>query len=195
MRSVHHNAAAVHDTGHQMMQTGRLFTGGIEHPHYGSVLAKLKGPRNETPPSVVLPRRSGRPAATCRTARAAAIWAKRSTRSCSTPIRTIKAFKVPDLLPPDYVTAVREDRRKKLRSAIDGAVASFESSADARLLDANFAGAFRLMSSREAREAFDIGAEPNAAPRSLRPHTLRPKLSAGPTVGRARRPLCDSEHV
>ncbi|MFO0951360.1 MAG: DUF1501 domain-containing protein [Isosphaeraceae bacterium] len=48
VRSVHHNAAAVHDTGHQMMQTGRLFTGGIEHPHYGSVVAKLKGPQ-ETP--------------------------------------------------------------------------------------------------------------------------------------------------
>ena len=33
VRSVYHTAAAVHDTGHQMMQTGRLFTGGIEHPH------------------------------------------------------------------------------------------------------------------------------------------------------------------
>ncbi|GIT29920.1 MAG: hypothetical protein Ct9H300mP1_19660 [Planctomycetaceae bacterium] len=28
VRSCHHTAAAVHDTGHQMMQTGRLFTGG-----------------------------------------------------------------------------------------------------------------------------------------------------------------------
>ena len=25
VRTVHHTAAAVHDTGHQMMQTGRLF--------------------------------------------------------------------------------------------------------------------------------------------------------------------------
>src|SRR3954464_11783428 len=30
VRSVYHTAAAVHDTGHQMMQTGRLFSGGIE---------------------------------------------------------------------------------------------------------------------------------------------------------------------
>ncbi len=29
IRSVYHTAAAVHDTGHQMMQTGRLFQGGI----------------------------------------------------------------------------------------------------------------------------------------------------------------------
>ena len=45
VRSVYHNAAAVHDTGHQMMQTGWLFQGGIEYPNIGCVLAKLKGPK------------------------------------------------------------------------------------------------------------------------------------------------------
>src|SRR5690606_30698378 len=35
IRSVYHTATAVHDTGHQMMQTGRLFSGGIEPPHIG----------------------------------------------------------------------------------------------------------------------------------------------------------------
>ena len=55
VRTVYHTAAAVHDTGHQMMQTGRLFTGGIDHPHYGSVLAKLKGSRGDIPPDVLLP--------------------------------------------------------------------------------------------------------------------------------------------
>src|SRR5262245_7669283 len=45
IRSVYHTATAVHDTGHQMMQTGRLFTGGIEHPHAGCVLGYLKGQR------------------------------------------------------------------------------------------------------------------------------------------------------
>ena len=49
LRSVYHTATAVHDTGHQMMQTGRLFTGGIEHPHAGCVLAYLKGQRGEAP--------------------------------------------------------------------------------------------------------------------------------------------------
>src|SRR6516165_7078352 len=41
VRSVYHTATAVHDTGHQMMQTGRLFTGGVEHPHTGCVLGYL----------------------------------------------------------------------------------------------------------------------------------------------------------
>ena len=44
IRSVYHTATAVHDTGHQMMQTGRLFSGGIEHPHVGCVLGLLARP-------------------------------------------------------------------------------------------------------------------------------------------------------
>src|SRR5689334_16285777 len=59
IRSVYHTAAGVHDTGHQMMQTGRLFQGGIEHPHIGCVLAKLKGPKGDVPPHVLLPRPIG----------------------------------------------------------------------------------------------------------------------------------------
>ena len=59
VRTVYHTAAAVHDTGHQMMQTGRLFTGGIEHPHVGCVLGKLKGRKGDVPPHVLLPRPIG----------------------------------------------------------------------------------------------------------------------------------------
>ena len=60
IRSVYHKATAVHDTGHQMMQTGRLFTGGIEHPHVGCVLSYLKGQRGDVPAHVLLPRPIGR---------------------------------------------------------------------------------------------------------------------------------------
>ena len=59
IRSVYHTAAAVHDTGHQMMQTGRLFQGGIEQPHFGCVLNKLKGPKGDVPAHVLLPRPIG----------------------------------------------------------------------------------------------------------------------------------------
>ena len=55
VRSVHHGAAAVHDAGHQMMQTGRLFAGGVEHPHFGATLAYRKGARGDAPPHVLLP--------------------------------------------------------------------------------------------------------------------------------------------
>src|SRR6266704_6776699 len=59
VRTCCHTAAAVHDTGHQMMQTGRLFTGGVNTPHTGCALSKTKGSRNDTPPYVLLPRPIG----------------------------------------------------------------------------------------------------------------------------------------
>jgi hypothetical protein len=56
VRSVHHQAAPIHETGHQLMQTGRLFEGGREFPHYGSVVSHLRGPRIAgTPPFAILP--------------------------------------------------------------------------------------------------------------------------------------------
>ena len=56
VRSVHHDAAPIHETGHQLMQTGKLFRGGLEHPHYGATLSHLRGQRpGGTPPFVVLP--------------------------------------------------------------------------------------------------------------------------------------------
>ncbi len=39
LRSLYHQEAPIHETGHQLMQTGRLFRGGQEHPHYGAVLS------------------------------------------------------------------------------------------------------------------------------------------------------------
>src|SRR5712691_3618740 len=59
IRSVYHTAAAVHDTGHQMMQTGRLFSGGLESPHVGCTLGYLKGRQTDLPASVVLPEKMG----------------------------------------------------------------------------------------------------------------------------------------
>src|SRR5439155_20019361 len=55
VRSVHHTSAPIHETGHQLMQTGRLFRNGEEQPHYGAVLSHLRGERDRTPAYAVLP--------------------------------------------------------------------------------------------------------------------------------------------
>src|SRR6204780_4457212 len=55
VRSCYHTAAAVHDTGCQMMQTGRLFTGGVNTPHAGCALEFLKGRINELRANVIIP--------------------------------------------------------------------------------------------------------------------------------------------
>ncbi len=162
VRGLHHEAAAVHDTGHQMMQTGRLFTGGIEHPHVGCVLSKLKGSQGDAPPHVLLPRPIGATGGNMPHGQGAGYLGKTFDPFVLNADPNAKDFKVRDLLPPDYVTGVRESRRRSLRQAIDGGLAAFESSADARLMDDNFQQAYRLMSSKTAREAFDLGAEPDA---------------------------------
>ncbi len=59
LRSVYHTGAGVHDVGHQYMQTGRFFQFGNEQPHFGCVLSKLKGPKGDAPPHVLLPRPIG----------------------------------------------------------------------------------------------------------------------------------------
>ena len=51
----------MHDTGHQMMQTGRLFTGGINTPHAGCALAATcAGRKTDLPAHVILPEPMGR---------------------------------------------------------------------------------------------------------------------------------------
>jgi uncharacterized protein (DUF1501 family) len=56
IRSVHHTAAAIHETGMQLVQTGRLSRREPEHPHFGAVLSQRFGPRRPgVPPFVILP--------------------------------------------------------------------------------------------------------------------------------------------
>jgi uncharacterized protein (DUF1501 family) len=56
LRSLHHDAAPIHETGLQLLQTGRLARNGVRYPAFGSVIARAFGPRNGLPPYVVLPR-------------------------------------------------------------------------------------------------------------------------------------------
>ncbi len=163
LRSCYHTAAAVHDTGHQMMQTGRLFQGGIEHPSVGCVLSKLRGPRGDAPPHVLLPRPIGATGGNMPHGHSAGFLGKQYDPFILNSDPSQPNFRVPDMLPPDYITAARTDRRRRLREMVDGSVAELESafkaSQDARLLDDNFNQAYTLMSSAKMREAFDLTKE------------------------------------
>lgn len=160
VRSMYHTAAAVHDTGHQMMQTGRLFQGGIEHPHYGCVLSKLKGPKGDVPAHVLLPRTIGNTGGNMPHGQNAGYLGKSFDPFVLNADPSDPNFRVPDLLPPDYLTALRVDRRRNWRAEVDKSVSMFETSQDARLLDSTFHQAYTLMSSQKAREAFELNKEP-----------------------------------
>ena len=160
VRSVYHTATAVHDTGHQMMQTGRLFTGGVEHPHIGCALGYLKGGRGELPAHVLLPRPIGRTGGNLPHGHTAGYLGKPYDPFILDADPNAPGFKVPDLLPPGYITGLRAERRQKLRAAVDGEIAAFEANSAAKQLDDNFALAYKLMSSAKAREAFALEKEP-----------------------------------
>ncbi len=160
VRSCYHTAAAVHDTGHQMMQTGRLFSGGINTPHAGCALEYLRGRRNDLPANVILPQPMGPTGGNLPHGQDAGFLGKAYDPFVLNADPSKADFKVPDLLPPPEIGEARLKRRQSLRDTVEGAVKSFETSPSAELMDANFASAYRLMTSQKSREAFDLGREP-----------------------------------
>ena len=159
VRSCYHTAAAVHDTGHQMMQTGRLFSGGIQTPHAGCVLSYLRGRKTDLPAHVVLPEKMGRTGGGLPHGQEAGFLGKAYDPFVLNADPSKPNFKVPDLLPPKSIGEARLARRKKLRDIVDGTVKDFETSQNAKLLDSNFQSAFRMITSKDARAAFDLSKE------------------------------------
>src|SRR4051812_32000523 len=162
VRTCYHTAAAVHDTGHQMMQTGRLFSGGINTPHAGCALEFLKGRRSELPAHVILPEPMGPTGGNLPHGQDAGFLGKTYDPFVLNADPSAKDFKVPDLLPPQEITEVRLQRRRELRRLVDESVKNFEASEAAKLMDTNFADAYRLMTSATAREAFALEKEPTS---------------------------------
>src|SRR5690606_13133982 len=162
VRSCYHTAAAVHDAGWQMMQTGRQFTGGVNYPHAGAVVQYLRGRRSDLPPHVVLPETMGRGGGNLPNGQAGGFLGEAYDPFALMADPSQPNFKVPDLLPPDDFSTVRLERRRRLRDVVEANLREFEHSNDARLYNDNFQAAYRLMTSPAAREAFDLSRETSA---------------------------------
>src|SRR3954466_4534089 len=133
VRSVYHTAAAVHDTGHQMMQTGRLFTGGVNTPHAGCALHYLKGRKTELPAHVILPEPMGPTGGNMPHGQDGGFLGKAYDPFVLNADPSKKDFKVPDLLPPSEIGEARLERRRSLRQVVDEQVKSFEATEGAKL--------------------------------------------------------------
>ncbi|MCS6851918.1 MAG: DUF1501 domain-containing protein [Gemmataceae bacterium] len=162
VRSCHHNGAAVHDAGWQMMQTGRLFTGGIQTPHVGAVVSYLRGRKTDLPPHVILPELMGRGGGNLPNGQSGGFLGKAHDPFVLNADPSRPNFQVPDLLPPPTLGTARIDRRRRMRDVVDNMVRVFEASESAKQLDDNFQAAYRLMTSAQARAAFDLAREPRA---------------------------------
>lgn len=160
VRTVYHTAAAVHDTGHQLLQTGRLFTGGINTPHAGCALEFLRGRRSDLPAHVILPEPMGNTGGGLPHGQDAGFLGKAYDPFSINSDPSRADFRVPDLRPPEEIGEARLQRRQELRDIVEGTVRQFEASESAALMDANFAAAYRMMTSEKAREAFDLAKEP-----------------------------------
>src|SRR5438046_8086697 len=126
VRTCYHTAAGVRDTGHQMMQTGRLFTGGVNTPHSGCALEYLKGRRNELPANVILPEVMGPTGGNLPHGQDAGFLGKALDPFVLNADPSRKDFQVTELLPPQEIGEARMRRRRRLRGIVDETVSIIE---------------------------------------------------------------------
>src|SRR5256885_4664933 len=127
LRSVYHKAAPIHETGHQMMQTGYLFRGGLEYPHYGSVLSQLRGPRPDgLPPFVVMPAPIGNTGVSVSHGQTAGYLGARHEPLFLRGDPAAAGFKITDVNAPAGIDPSRLKTRKDLLDAVDSAQRAFD---------------------------------------------------------------------
>ncbi|HEV3444480.1 MAG TPA: DUF1501 domain-containing protein [Gemmataceae bacterium] len=155
VRSVHHIEAPIHETGQQLMQTGRLCRDGLEYPHYGAVLSHLRGQRGALPPFALLPGPMGNTGVSVGHGQGAGFLGIRHEPFA---LRRDPVTGVCDLdhidLPPGLDPA-RMHNRHDLISAIDDAQRAFDQAGGPghACLQQLFAG--------RVRRAYDLAAEPS----------------------------------
>ena len=119
VRSVYFSGAALHEVGHQLMQTGHQFQAGIEYPHMGCVEATQRT-QGRYPPHVLMPRPIANTGNNFPHGQNAGFLGKTYDPFVLNADPSDPNFRVPDLLPPKYIDALREDERRSWREAIDG---------------------------------------------------------------------------
>src|SRR5262245_57338368 len=162
VRSVYHRAAPIHETGHQMMQTGHLFRGGQEHPHYGAVVSHLRGrSRGGLPPFVVLPGPIGNTGVSVSHGQGAGYLGARHEPFFLRADPSAPGFRVTAINAPAGIDPARLQSRRALLDAIDNAQRAFDATEDSRARDNAYEQAFGLIFAQNARRAFDLAAEPD----------------------------------
>jgi len=152
IRSLNHREAA-HERGKHTMLTGYRPSPALQYPSMGSVVSHELGSRNNLPAYICVPRQHDEAAGSGYLSSAYGPFAVGGE-----PEK--KDFSVRDLSLPKGVDGARFDRRRSLLDAVDAHFRSLESSDALDAMDSFYHEAYSLISSKEAREAFDIKAEP-----------------------------------
>jgi hypothetical protein len=127
----------------------------VEYPSIGSIISHELGPRNNLPPYVCIPSVPNEYANSGYLSSAFGPFALGAD-----PAQ--KDFKVRDLSLPNGVSDERFARRQSLLQTVDQHFRSMEKSDELDSMDAFYQHAYKLISSQQAREAFNLEAEPAA---------------------------------
>ncbi len=126
-----------------------------QRPAHGSVVARMQGPRGSVPPYVSLPQ--------VHPSSGAAYLGPTCAPLGITADPNSPDFSVPDIVPPLSLAADRLDSRRRLLAQVDQLqqAAEVEANKGAKAVSVFRQKAFDLMTSPEAKRAFDIHAEPD----------------------------------
>lgn len=155
IRSLHHKTGATHENGQRWMMTGHDFNPDSIKPHCGSVISRVFGSRGTLPASVVLPGKIGNTGAGPLHGQQAGYLgsAHEPFFLASDPARS--DFKVADLTPPAGETEFRLNSRKDLLRQIDDVQRRAETNSTLGR-DTAYSRAFQLLTSAEAKQAFNL---------------------------------------
>lgn len=151
-RSMTHGEAA-HERGTHNMFTGYRPSPAVQYPSIGSVVAHELGSRENLPPYVCIP---GQP----NTFAGSGYLSSRYGPFSLGNDPASKDFVVRDLSLPDSVDSQRFDRRREMLAAVDDHFKTLEQSDALEAMGSFYQRAYGLITSKQAREAFNLAAEP-----------------------------------
>jgi len=152
IRSMTHGEAA-HERGTHNMFTGYRPSPALIFPSMGSVVSHEYGPRNNLPPYVCIPNVPNEYAANGYLSSSFAPFSLGADPANN-------GFKVQDLNLPNGVDDARFTRRRTALEAVNDHFTKKEKSDNVGALNTFYERAYSLISSQQAREAFNIEAEP-----------------------------------
>lgn len=152
VRSFSHGEAA-HERGVHNMFTGYRPSPALIYPSMGSVVSHEQGPRHDLPAYICVPNAPNEFAGTGYLSASHAPFSVGSD-----PAR--KEFQVRDLELPNGVDEQRFTARRRLLDAVNDHFAAKEKADNLDAMDSFYQRAYDLLSSRQAREAFNLAAEP-----------------------------------
>jgi hypothetical protein len=152
LRSVTHPRGD-HEGGHHYMQTGYAPLPALEYPSYGAVVAKEKGFQKNLPPFVAIPQ----PAQHGSSGALGGVYSPFSVGGDPSQ----RGFSVRDVALPSGMNLSRIERRRTMLEKVDTFHRDIDAAGQIQSMDSFYGLAYNLLTSPDAKKAFDLSKEPD----------------------------------